>query len=547
MAIPKKTAPQLAFVVLASLLVLAGLACGLSKANSSVSDKAKTAAPSLTLTAPNGGEFWPAGGQGHIRWTTLGTVSQVSLAYSSDGFATSQVITASMSNSGVYTWTMPLTPTTSARVRVASVLSPTTVYDDSDADFTLYDPGAFTHTVYSPTILKDYNAAYTDRIQPEDLTYLGTFRLPDYEPEEVGWAYSGAAMAYHPDGDPGGPADGFPGSIFGTGHNWNQYVSEIDIPIPLVSLSKDVSELNTARTLQNFADIRGGLFGALEIPRVGLEYLPAQGEQSTGKLYFCWAQHMGEGDTNPSHGWSELTLDTPNTAGAWRISEYWNYVTTDYIFAIPQAWADAYTPGMYLVTGRFRDGGQGSLGPTLFAYGPWNHGNPPAADSTLMATPLLLYGNVYQENPPEMSDYHHSDEWTGGAWLTAGDKAAVVFVGTKGQGECWYGCSDGTVWPDEPPYPPECPERGWWSTRFVGQIIFYDPADLAAVAQGEMKTYEPKPYATLNIDSHLYHIMGEQQKHHVGAASFDRERGLLYVFEPQADGDKSLIHVWRVG
>lgn len=382
-------------------------------------------------------------------------------------------------------------------------------------------------------------------IQPDDLVYLGAFRLPD-GPDEIAWPYGGSAMTYYPDGDPDGPDDGFPGSIFGVGHDWNQYVSEISIPVPIISATKNVEELNTATTLQEFQDIKGNLFGYLEIPRVGLEYLPPQGGQATGKLYFAWAQHMGEGETNPSHGWSELDLSNPQTAGAWRIGEYWNYVTGDYIFAIPTEWADAYAPGMYLVTGRFRDGGQGSQGPTLFAYGPWNEGSPPAPGSTLSAVPLLLYGDAYTEGSPAMNDYHHADEWSGGAWLTAGDRSAVIFVGTKGTGECWYGCSDGIVW--EPPYPEGCPDddRGWWSTGFEGQIIFYDPADLAAVALGAIEPWEPQPYAVMNIDGFLYHVESAQQKSHVGATSFDRERGLLYVFELFADGDKPLVHVWKV-
>ncbi|MCK4580300.1 MAG: DNRLRE domain-containing protein [Dehalococcoidia bacterium] len=395
--------------------------------------------------------------------------------------------------------------------------------------------------IYTPT-----NASISVRlIQPSDLVYLGAFRLPD-GPEEIGWEWSGAAMTCYPDGDLDGPVDGYPGSIFGTGHDWNQYISEISIPVPIISPDKNVEDLNTATTLQDFQDIRGNLFPEFEIPRAGLEYLPAQGDQTTDKLYFCWAQHMGEGETNPSHGWSELDLSNPQTAGAWRIGDYWNYVTTDYIFTIPQDWANANTLGMYLATGRFRDGGQGGQGPSLFAYGPWNGGNPPAPGSTLSAVPLLLYGDVYTPGSPTIDDYHHSDEWSGGSWLTVGDKSTVIFVGTKGTEDCWYGCSDGTVWPDEPPYPPACPERGWWSTNFEGRIIFYDPANLAAVAADEMEPHEPQPYATLNIDEYLYHIESDQQKHHLGAASFDRERGLLYVFEPLADGAKPLIHVWRV-
>ena len=386
-------------------------------------------------------------------------------------------------------------------------------------------------------------------IQPEDLEYVGAFRLPD-EPEETGWGWSGAAMTYYPDGDPNGPDDRYPGSIFGTGHNWYQYVSEITIPVPVYSPAKNLNELNTAMTLQPFHDIQRGLFPEFEIPRAGLEYLPAKGEQTTGKLYFCWAQHMGEGETNPSHGWCELDLSNPQTAGAWRIGDYWNYVTTDYIFEIPRNWADAHTPGMYLATGRFRDGGQGARGPSLVAYGPWNEGNPPAPGSQLQANPLLLYTDVTSPDEYILNRYHHSDEWSGGAWLTAGDKSAVIFVGTKGTGECWYGYADGTVWPDEPPYPPipDPPndERGWWSTGFEGQMIFYDPADLAAVARGEMESHEPQPYATMNIDDYLYHIESTQQWSHVGAASFDRERGLLYVFEPLVDNDKSIVHTWRV-
>jgi hypothetical protein len=385
----------------------------------------------------------------------------------------------------------------------------------------------------------------TGLLRPADLVYHGAFRLPD-GPEEIAWAYGGASMAYYPGGDPDGPSDGYPGSIFGTGHDWNQWVSEIGIPLPVVSPDRDVAALNTAATLQAFHDVRGNLFGEFEIPRVGLAYLPPQEGQTTGKLHFCWAQHMGEGETHPSHGWCELDLSDPRPAGPWRIDGYWNYVTAGYLFAIPQDWAGAHTPGMRLATGRFRDGGQGARGPSLLAIGPWNEGDPPPAGSTVPAIPLLLYSDVTVEGGPTLRGYHHSDEWSGGAWLTAGARAAVVFVGTKGVGEGWYGCSDGTLW--EPPYPEDCPDhdRGWWSTEFAGQILFYDPADLAAVAHGQMASHEPQPYATLDLDQYLYHVESSQQKHHVGAASFDRERRLLFVFEPFADGDKPLIHVWKV-
>ena len=387
-------------------------------------------------------------------------------------------------------------------------------------------------------------------IQPEDLVYAGAFRLPD-EPPEIGWEYGGSAMAYYPHGDPTGQADGYPGSIFGTGNDQQQYVSEISIPAPIISRTKNVKVLNTARTLQPFTDIRGNLSGPLEIPRVGLEYLPKQGQQTTDKLHFCWAQHMEEGEKGPTHGWCDLNLAHPRSAGLWRVGDYDRYVTSGYLFAVPREWADLHAPGMLLATGRYRDGGQGGRGPSLFACAPWKHGSPPATGARLSAVPLILYSNVTAADQRTMKGYHHSDEWEGGAWLTAGGRSAVMFVGTKGTGaRCWYGFADGTVWPDNPPFPrippPPNNDRGWWSEGFQAQMIFYDPDDLAAVAKGQKASHTPQPYAAMNLDPFLYRTNPPRQKSRVGSMCYDRDKGVLYVFERFADGDKPLVHVWKI-
>lgn len=399
-------------------------------------------------------------------------------------------------------------------------------------------------------------------IQPEDFEYRGAFRLPEGS-NGSNWNYSGYAMTYYPDGDPHGPGDGYPGSIFAIGHDHHQYISEISIPIPLISQTKDVNELNTAATLQPFRDITGGIFGDLEIPRAGLEYLPPQGSQTTGKLHFCWGQHF-QFEQVPSHGWCECDLSNPQTAGAWIFGDYTNYVTNDYIFEIPEAWAAIHTPGQRLATGRFRDGGWGGQGPTLFAYGPWNDGNPPAPNDTLRAiTPLLLYGThqpgvveITNADSMKINGYKEADEWSGGAWLTAGNKSAVLFAGTKGVGNCWYGFANGVIWPidvDTNTVYPEVPEwpynqRGWWSEEIKAQILFYDPADLAAVSQGSKKPYEPQPYDSLDIDEYLFDPGYNHEREKatlLGALGFDRSQSLLYIVERRADEDKSLIHVWK--
>lgn len=400
----------------------------------------------------------------------------------------------------------------------------------------------------------------TELIQPSDLTYLGAFRLPGPSGDS-NWGYSGYAMTYYPDGDASG-TDNYPGSLFAVGHDHHQLVSEISIPIPVNS--KNINDLNTATTLQPFADITGGMYGYLEIPRAGLEYLPAQGSQTSGKLYFAWGQHF-EFERTPSHGWSELDLSNPQTQGRWHIDGYTNYATDDYIFEIPSGWANTYAPGQLLATGRFRDGHWSGRGPALFAYGPWNAGNPPADGATLDVTPLLLYGvqdsgaiEIRSDESMSMNNFKEPDEWSGGAWLTAGDKSSVMFVGTKATGDAWYGFSNGVVYPisgDPDEVYPETPEwpyddRGWWSEDIEVQIIFYDPAELGAVAKGQMESYEPQPYAVMNIDDYLFDPGFDYERgkrYIVGAAAFDRENGYLYIVERLADeDDKSIIHVWKV-
>ena len=68
----------------------------------------------------------------------------------------------------------------------------------------------------------------------------------------------------------------------------------------------------------------------------------------------------------------------------------------------------------------------------------------------------------------------------------------------------------------------------------------------SAVAKGMMAVNQPQPYATLDLDTVLFNVTGDQQKYHVGAVDFDPDRGLLYIMEPLVDDERSVIHVWRV-
>lgn len=396
-------------------------------------------------------------------------------------------------------------------------------------------------------------------IQVTDLEYLGAFRLPEASGESS-WEYSGRGLTYYPAGDPQGSVDGFQGSLFGVGLDQQNFVSEISIPVPVIS--RNLDDLNTAETLQPFADITEGMFGETDIPRLGIQYLPAAEGGAEGRIHFVHGKHFQ--DFQPSHGSSSLQLSEPDAVGPWIFDGYTNYVTSDYIFEIPAEWAQ-YIPGSpRLATGRFREGIWGGRGPTLFAY------DPPedlAAGATLTGiTPLLLYGvqdpgqtDIVSDESQKMALYNEDDSWWGGAWLTKEDRSAVIFVGTKGQGKSWYGFANGVVWeydcadstpatcPDVPEWPYE--NRGYWAEDYAPQILFYDPADLVNVANGQLESWQPQPYAVLDLTDTFYQpeISLENYKFDIaGAVAFDRENGLIYLFERLADGYKSVIHVWRI-
>ncbi len=390
-------------------------------------------------------------------------------------------------------------------------------------------------------------AAANGRFEESDLTYRGAFRLPGAS-GGTDWTWdAGNGLTHYPEGNPAG-TDSYTGSLFGTSNNTVAYVAEISIPQPVNSST--LTDLNIAATLQGFIDVKAGLFAELEIITAGLQYF-------NGRLHFCFGQHFQ--DFAVSHGSCSTDLSDLQIQGAWHLGTYTDYVINDYMFQIPAVWADANVSGQYLATGRFREGEWGGRGPALFAYNPGS--SPPDAGGTITAlTPLLLYG-VQESGVPEistgdsmqMNNYKTPDQWTGAAWLSAGDNSAVIFVGTKAIGNAWYGYSDGTLWEGEgtvvPPWPHN--DRGYWADSIQPQIIFFDPDDLASVANGAMETYAPQPYETMDLSAYFYETAYDYERAKrilTGGAAYDRTNGYIYIVELRIEDDeeKSIVHVFQV-
>ncbi|MET0405898.1 MAG: endonuclease/exonuclease/phosphatase family protein [Cystobacter sp.] len=102
------------------------------------SDDPTTPPPSsgrVTVVIPNGGESFVAGGTASITWTAK-ELANVKVEYTADG-STWSVLSASVpASQGGYTWTVPASATSKARVRVSDA-SDATVSDTSDADFAI--------------------------------------------------------------------------------------------------------------------------------------------------------------------------------------------------------------------------------------------------------------------------------------------------------------------------------------------------------------------------------------------------------------------------
>jgi beta-lactamase superfamily II metal-dependent hydrolase len=97
-------------------------------------------ATSLVVTSPNGGESWSGGSSRAITWTSSG-VSNVKLEYTLNNGTSWAVIASSVAAStGSYTWTVPNTASTQARVRASDTLNGTPT-DTSDGVFTVTSSG----------------------------------------------------------------------------------------------------------------------------------------------------------------------------------------------------------------------------------------------------------------------------------------------------------------------------------------------------------------------------------------------------------------------
>lgn len=89
-------------------------------------------------------------------------------------------------------------------------------------------------------------------LQPSDLSYVGSFRLPtDLYGTQYGLSYSDGRLTYNPNGDPSSDMDGFPGTLYVHSNQNHDLVGEFKIPRPVISANKTFSQLPIAEPVMH--------------------------------------------------------------------------------------------------------------------------------------------------------------------------------------------------------------------------------------------------------------------------------------------------------
>lgn len=359
-----------------------------------------------------------------------------------------------------------------------------------------------------------------ERLKPSSFGYLGAFAIDGNLVTDPSWnAFGQRGMSLDREGDPEG-SDPFSGSLWVTGHDWKRRVVELSIPIPAAGI-QDFDRLPRTTLLTPPTQFSDGCTGASE----WLADVEVHGDHlwaSCANNYNVTAKDL------PEIMWrrrrSDLSdLQGPFHAGPVGTERFHSNRQGMYLFSIPRDWADSHLDGRTLATGFSRNSHGGVMGPTIFAFDPEDPSD---------AYDLLRY----RQHPPcfrdqsrcDYPEYTACDYWGSAVWIRIAGIDTLLMAGQKfdGGSSVYVG-------------------GGWDCGDGFGEIIFYDPVELAARTTGgksKIKPWKILPYQTWR-PKELW-----SANHPVGGMAFDQKEGLFYMVEKFAGPDgRAIIHVYRIG
>jgi uncharacterized protein (TIGR02145 family) len=120
--------------------------------------------PSVTITSPIGSEDWKVGETDSIKWTSI-NVANVKLEYTTDnGTSWGSIVASTPASAGLYTWTIPNTPSVNCKVRISDAAD-TTINSTSANIFTIETIPVPTISINTPNSGEDWKVSDADSIK----------------------------------------------------------------------------------------------------------------------------------------------------------------------------------------------------------------------------------------------------------------------------------------------------------------------------------------------------------------------------------------------
>jgi len=158
--------------------------------------------PSITVVSPNGGESWASNQSYEIRWNTSGTVPRVGI-FLEDINNYVQTITANITNTGTYLWSLPWTNTTLTsgqyKIRVSGA-DYSSASDISDSYFNIVSEASTSQCLPDDTLIKlpdDPKVYVIKNCEKEWIETAEEFKQEGYKWEDVKEVNSSVIQAYN--------------------------------------------------------------------------------------------------------------------------------------------------------------------------------------------------------------------------------------------------------------------------------------------------------------------------------------------------------------
>ena len=411
------------------------------------------------------------------------------------------------------------------------------------------------------------NASAAEKlVQSTDLTYLGAFRVPSgnfgcSDPAKCSFTFGGSAISYNPANN----------SLFMAGNiasGSNKSIAEIKIPA--IVNSTNLSSLNTATVLQNFADLSQGNIanlgpGGAAIGNGGL----VGGTLVNGSKLVVSAYAFYDA--------SSAAVMTHFTANANWIANGIGYsgmktvavppapqagFVAGYMGRIPDNSAQGGTNWQTALGGTALTGkaclsiiNRTSMGPSAFAFEP----NQIGSVNPVPANPLVYYPMAHQtlgtyDSPTVANTAINMASEIYGIVFPAGSRS-VLFFGRNGLGKTCYGQGtnnqslNGTATGDGDYYcydPAENNQKGTHAYPYAQTVWAYDANDLLAVKNGTKNPWDVLPYAQWT-----YTLPFQQGTARILGAAYDPATQRIYVSQENGDTDGTyydvpVVHAFQV-